>query len=383
MAEMMTTDVRAIMDRTPFDASAVADLREVLNRDPSRYRTLREAVANIREREKKDDEAGDPSPAGRRRGLLGRYASGLEHLKKAGEVGMAFFFQGLAYENLQKYDEAAKAFAARGQARLRRQEFRAAPRGGPPPHRARGGSQEDPRRPAAKLSRLIGRVPLPAGGHPRRRRRAVPGRGRVREGPQPRQGPQRGPVRAGLHQRSLRQRRHGRRPLQAVHRASPRAAGRLDQPGRPLRGRDAVPRGRAVLSPGPGPRAEPSPRPAVRQGLPGEQGDVLRRGSREGLHGPQAAPRDPRDRLRALGPEPELPAEDEYPHAGRPDPDHRGRAPGQQELRRDVALRDQGDDDTPRACAWAWPWRASDAERPPTIIASSRPRKFPPRCRRS
>ena len=43
--------------------------------------------------------------------LLGRYASGLDHLKKAGEVGMALFFQGLAHENLQKYDEAAKAFA--------------------------------------------------------------------------------------------------------------------------------------------------------------------------------------------------------------------------------------------------------------------------------
>ena len=47
MTEMMTTDVRAIMDRSPFDVSAVADLREVLNRDPSRYRTLRDAVATI------------------------------------------------------------------------------------------------------------------------------------------------------------------------------------------------------------------------------------------------------------------------------------------------------------------------------------------------
>ena len=30
MAELMTTDVRALLDRNPFDASAVADLREVL-----------------------------------------------------------------------------------------------------------------------------------------------------------------------------------------------------------------------------------------------------------------------------------------------------------------------------------------------------------------
>jgi DNA-directed RNA polymerase subunit alpha len=111
MAEMMTTDVRAIMDRTPFDVSAVADLREVLNRDPSRYRTLRDAVANIREREKKDVKPETHLRLGVGEVLLGRYASGLEQLKRAGENGMAFFFEGLAYENLQKYDEAAKAFA--------------------------------------------------------------------------------------------------------------------------------------------------------------------------------------------------------------------------------------------------------------------------------
>ncbi|MFO0889666.1 MAG: DNA-directed RNA polymerase subunit alpha C-terminal domain-containing protein [Isosphaeraceae bacterium] len=111
MAEMMTTDVRAIMDRTPFDASAVADLRELLNRDPSRYRTLREAVANIREREKKDPKPEAHLRLGVGEVLLGRYSAGLDHLKKAGEVGMASYFQGLAYENLQKSAEAAKAFS--------------------------------------------------------------------------------------------------------------------------------------------------------------------------------------------------------------------------------------------------------------------------------
>lgn len=113
MTEMMTTDVRAIMDRTPFDISAVADLREVLGRDPSRYRTLRDAVATIREREKKDKDLRPETQLrlGVGEVLLGRYGAGLEHLKRAGEVGMAYFFQGLAYENLQKYDEAAKAFA--------------------------------------------------------------------------------------------------------------------------------------------------------------------------------------------------------------------------------------------------------------------------------
>jgi len=113
MAEMMTTDVRAIMDRAPFDVAAVADLREVLNRDPSRYRTLREAVANIKEREKKekDVKADSHLRLGVGEVLLGRYHSGLEHLKKAGDTGMACYFRGIALENQQRYDQAAASFA--------------------------------------------------------------------------------------------------------------------------------------------------------------------------------------------------------------------------------------------------------------------------------
>lgn len=113
MPEMMTTDVRAIMDRTPFDVAAVADLRELLNRDPSRYRTLREAVANIRDREKKEKDIKPETHLrlGVGEVLLGRYNTGLEHLKKAGEVGMAYYFRGLALENQQQYEPAAAAFA--------------------------------------------------------------------------------------------------------------------------------------------------------------------------------------------------------------------------------------------------------------------------------
>ncbi|APW61581.1 DNA-directed RNA polymerase subunit alpha C-terminal domain-containing protein [Paludisphaera borealis] len=118
MTEMMTTDVRAIMDRTPFDVSAVADLREVLNRDPSRYRTLRDAVATIRDREQKDKDV--PPEAHLRLGvgevLLGRYGVGLNNLKRAGDGGMANYFQGLALENLQRYAEAAESFARSAQA---------------------------------------------------------------------------------------------------------------------------------------------------------------------------------------------------------------------------------------------------------------------------
>ncbi|MFI5455465.1 MAG: DNA-directed RNA polymerase subunit alpha C-terminal domain-containing protein [Isosphaerales bacterium] len=112
MTEMMTTDVRAIMDRSPFDVAAVADLREVLNRDPSRYRTLREAVANIKEREKKEKDIKTDTHLrlGVGEVLLGRYHSGLEHLKKAGDTGMACYFRGIALENQQRYDLAAASF---------------------------------------------------------------------------------------------------------------------------------------------------------------------------------------------------------------------------------------------------------------------------------
>ncbi len=115
MPEMMTTDVRALLDRTPFDHSAVADLKEVLGRDPSRYRTLRDAVAAMRDREKphKPDIL---LRLGVGEVMLGRYAAGYEHLSKAGDLGLAHFFRGLALENLMRWDDATDAFAAAAKA---------------------------------------------------------------------------------------------------------------------------------------------------------------------------------------------------------------------------------------------------------------------------
>jgi DNA-directed RNA polymerase subunit alpha len=110
MAEMMTTDVRALLDRNPFDHPAVADLREVLGRDPSRYRTLRDAVAAMRDRDK-SPKADTHLRLGVGEVMLGRYNIGLEHLSKTGDVGLAQFFRGLALENLGRWNEAAEAFA--------------------------------------------------------------------------------------------------------------------------------------------------------------------------------------------------------------------------------------------------------------------------------
>jgi DNA-directed RNA polymerase subunit alpha len=112
MAELMTTDVRTLLDRKPFDGSAVADLREVLGRDPSRYRTLRDAIAAMRDREKASMTTDVYLRLGVGEVLLGRYQAGLEHLKKAGDLALAHFHRGVAYENMQRWEDAAAAFAA-------------------------------------------------------------------------------------------------------------------------------------------------------------------------------------------------------------------------------------------------------------------------------
>jgi DNA-directed RNA polymerase subunit alpha len=112
MPEQMTTDVRTLLDRDPFDASAVADLREALTRDPSRYRTLRDAVAAMIDREKGAFKPNVHLRLGVAEVLLGRYQSGLDHLTKATENGLNHFHRGTALENLQRWAEAAQEFAA-------------------------------------------------------------------------------------------------------------------------------------------------------------------------------------------------------------------------------------------------------------------------------
>jgi DNA-directed RNA polymerase subunit alpha len=116
MAEQMTTDVRALLDREPFDAPAVTDLFEVLGRDPSRYKTLRDAVGALYGRHQDDMSADVHLRLGVAEVMMGRFSSALENLSKAGEIGLALFFKGLAYENTSRWADAAKAFAASAEA---------------------------------------------------------------------------------------------------------------------------------------------------------------------------------------------------------------------------------------------------------------------------
>ena len=112
MAELMTTDVRALLDRSPFDASAVADLKEVLGRDPSRYATLRDAVSALKDRSRENMTPDVHLRLGVGDVLLGRYPTGLGYLGKVADMGMAQFFRGMALEYLGRWEEAAKAFEA-------------------------------------------------------------------------------------------------------------------------------------------------------------------------------------------------------------------------------------------------------------------------------
>jgi DNA-directed RNA polymerase subunit alpha len=110
LINVKSSQLNSLLHRTPFDDSAITQLLELLKHDPAQIRILRETVATMREHEKPNK-----PEAHLRLGigevLLGRYFSGLEHLRKAGDKGMAFYFRGIALENQQLSEQAAMAFA--------------------------------------------------------------------------------------------------------------------------------------------------------------------------------------------------------------------------------------------------------------------------------
>ena len=178
MAEMMTTDVRALLDRTPFDHSAVADLREVLGRDPSRYRTLRDAVAAMRDREKGHMKPETYLRLGVGEVMLGRYPTGT----RAPDQGRRYRAGPLLPRARPREPSALERGAI--------EAFAAAAKAGYEPklselHRAgalrRAGKIDEARTILDGLEKLagqLGRVPLPdaAACSPRRRRAARPRR---------------------------------------------------------------------------------------------------------------------------------------------------------------------------------------------------------------
>jgi DNA-directed RNA polymerase subunit alpha len=112
MVEQFTSDVRTLLDRSPFDQNTVADLKEALTRDPSRYSTLRDAISAIRERfrDKMSEEV--LSRLGVAHTLMGQHSHALECLNQIRNStnGLVHYFRGLALENQQKWADAIDAF---------------------------------------------------------------------------------------------------------------------------------------------------------------------------------------------------------------------------------------------------------------------------------
>ncbi len=212
--------------------------------DFSQYRVLRDAVAELASRE-------DQSPAsmvrlGACQYVLGRYNRSLETLKQGDGGALAHFYMAKSLAALQRYDEAADAYQAARQAGYRADDC-AVPRRGPPFRRSPGRGPGRAGRPV-RGRRADRRIPLSTRRHRGRAGRKSPGSdGPLRAGRRGRPQPRRGPVRAGLGERSPRQRRHGLGPLQAVVRPLS-APPRLPAEPRPdVRGPRTVRAGRRVL----------------------------------------------------------------------------------------------------------------------------------------
>ncbi|MFM1800917.1 MAG: hypothetical protein RJA81_269 [Planctomycetota bacterium] len=114
MVEQFTSDVRTLLDRNPFDQNTVADIREALSRDPSRYTTLRDAIQNLRDRNKETPSEDLLQRLGVAYTLMGQHSHALECLNqiKDSGAGIVHYFRGIALENQQKWSDASKAFTA-------------------------------------------------------------------------------------------------------------------------------------------------------------------------------------------------------------------------------------------------------------------------------
>ena len=347
MAEMMTTDVRAIMDRTPFDVAAVADLREVLEPRPVAIPDAARGRGQHQGTRAKGEgiQARGPPPAGRRRGAAGPVQLG----PRAPEEGRRRR-DGLLLPGPRPGEPAAV------RAGRRRRSPQAAKLGydakNSELHRAGAlrragkldGGQEDPRRAGRSSSgssaeyhfqqgcllAADGEMAAAAAEFEKALSLDKDHNGALFELAYINDLYGNDDVAVDYYKRCT------ERP--PVPLAAWINLGILYED--EMRFRDAEQCYRQVLAHDPN---HPRARLFVKD-CQASKGMYYDEEAERRLHRPQAAPRDPGHRLRAVGPQPQLPAEDEHPHARRPDADDRGRAALQQELRRDVAGRDQGDD---------------------------------------
>ena len=360
MAEMMTTDVRAILDRTPFDVApwpTSARCSAATRRDTGPSATPSPRSGTRAEGE--GVQARGPPPAGRRRGAAGPLQRGLDHLTKAGDIGLAYFFRGLALENLQRRSRPPR----RSPPRARRATTPSTPSSTAPARSAGPASVDEAQKILSRPAEASGRSAeyhyqrgslLAADGE------LVAAAAEFEKALSLDTRPHRRPLRAGLHQRPLRQRRDRRRLLQAVHQRPPVPLAALINLGvlyeDEMRFREAEQCYRQVLAFDPNhPRArlffkdcraskdmyydEEAERgfTVLKQLLEIPVTDFeLSVRSRNCLR---------KMNIRTLG---DLTRTTEAALLC------------QQELRRDLALRDQGDDEPRRASGSAWPWKGGE-----------------------
>ena len=348
MVEPMMIDLKALLvEREDCDAGTVQQLRNGLAQGGTQYRTLRDVTEVLKKKlearhRRRGQDAGTSSSASPRSSSA-TPAEAVEHLKQA-EGALANFYLGRALASRSEYDEALKAFEkaeklgyTASQVQLQRAGI----------YRQKGDLDqartiltklEDQASHNAEYHFQLASCYLAEGERPQADQ--APGAGR-----RARPRPHRRPVPARPRQRPGRQRRRGHPYYERCLKHPPVHVGMLKNLGVLYEDHEkydkAVECYRRVLA------ADPTDEQArlFLQGRPGVADDVLQPGGGARLQPLQPGAGNPGHRLRAVGAQPELPEEDEHPHARRPDARQRAAAAQQQELRRNVAERDQGDDD--------------------------------------
>ena len=373
MVEPMTIDLKALLlEREDCDAGTVQQIRNGLAQGGAQYRTLRDVTEAI----KKKLEAATGAAAKRwhlKLGVasffLGYTAQAVEHLKQA-EGSLASFYLGRALASRHDYDEALKAFEkaeklgyTASQVQLQRAGI----------YRQKGDLAQA-RSLLAKLEQQsshnaeyhfqLASCYLAEG----ERAKAVT---HLEKAVELDPGHTSALFQLGPRQRPGRQRRR-RHPATTSAASSIRrstSARSRTSASSTRTTRNTTRRSSAIAAcwrP-----TRPTSRPGCSTRTPRPRGHVLQPRGGARLQPLQPGAGDPRHRLRAVGAQPQLPEEDEHPHARRPDARQRAAAAEQQELRRNLAERDQGDAGVEGPAASANRWRRA----PRTTCVSGRSRR--------
>ena len=329
---LVESDVKQmVLGGGPFGPQEIKQIVSAIAEDFSQYRTLRDSVAELEAREERSPAAG--VRLGVCQYLLGRYGLAVDALKTGDGGALAHFYLAKCYFAQQHYDEAIASYEAAHGAGYNADDCIL---GKAEAQRMAGNADAA----LATLDQPVGAVEQTAeylyqrgatvaalGGNPPR------SRGPVRAGRRGRSESRRRPVRPG-HAKTIAAAttRWPSISTSARPQQFPTYVGTLLNLGVLYEDRQQYDRAQQCYQRILESVSQPCPGPAVSEGRAGLGRHVLRR-----RRAAQARPCQPGaeragHRLRAVGPQPQLPAKDGHPHAGRPGPLHRAGAAGQQEF---------------------------------------------------